>query len=140
MRKVDEEARHHRIVRIGQRRPRCPAGARGLPITKAQLLPYQQLTGEDFAEGVAAAVADAKAKQDNGTDGVDVTKAIPQCAPVARPERFAPASDARHRWCACRKARKGPQHLREFLRSHTGLDEVRCLRPRSIGQQAWSGH
>jgi type VII secretion ATPase EccA len=66
VRNVVEKARDHRNVRMDNDDLDALLEQEDFVITEAQLLPYQQLTGEDFAEGVAAAVADAKAKQDNG--------------------------------------------------------------------------
>jgi hypothetical protein len=70
VRNVVEKARDHRNARMDNDDLDTLLGQEDFVITAEQLLPYQQLTGEDFAEGVAVAVSDAKAKQDNGTEGL----------------------------------------------------------------------
>lgn len=68
VRNVVEKARDHRNARMDNDDLDALLEQEDFVITEEQLLPYQQLTGEDFAEGVAAAVADAQAKQDSGAE------------------------------------------------------------------------
>jgi hypothetical protein len=65
VRNVVEKARDHRNVRMDTDDLDALLSQEDFVITEAQLLPYQQLIAEDFAEAVAAAVADARARRDD---------------------------------------------------------------------------
>lgn len=66
VRNIVEKARDHRNARMDDDNLDALLSQEDFVITEEQLLPYQQLTSEDFAEGIAAAVADAQAKQEDG--------------------------------------------------------------------------
>jgi type VII secretion ATPase EccA len=70
VRNIVEKARDHRNVRMDNADLDALLAQEDFRITEEQLLAYQQLTGEDFAEGIAVAVTDAQAKQDDGSEAV----------------------------------------------------------------------
>ena len=63
VRNIIEKARDHRNDRLDDADLDALL-AQDDAITETQLLPFQQLIGEDLAEGVNAAVADAQAKRE----------------------------------------------------------------------------
>lgn len=69
VRNIVEKARDHRNARLDTADLDALLEQEESAYTAEQLMPYEQLIGEDFAEGVAAAVADAQAARANGAEG-----------------------------------------------------------------------
>ena len=69
VRNIVEKARDHRNARLDNADLDALLEQEDSAYTDEQLMPYEQLIAEDFAEGVAVAVADAETARDSEPEG-----------------------------------------------------------------------